>query len=230
MHKTKDGRIVRYEQLDLFNNDERAVTDIQRNTSEGNGNANNGAGAVDIQRGDYTGGDSLAQINVPLRPLEKGEMSLVQRIFTKSRAFDFTAGEQIESLEDVAYIFKNLEDETEEGKVIFYKEVENSEETLNDVEKELSLEQTNDYERENSRLLSPRNDVDRILRGYSRRGRGEQPTGEIADIARRYNDGRTIIADTPLLCNTLKLLRRLTNYEIDNYLLSQYKKDTATSC
>ena len=115
LHKTKDGRIVRYEQLDLFNNDERAVTDIQRNTSKGNGNANNGAGAGDIQRGDYTGGNSLAQINVPLRPLEKGEMSLVQRIFTKSRAFDFTAGEQIESLEDVAYIFKNLEDESIEN-------------------------------------------------------------------------------------------------------------------
>ena len=113
-------------------------------------------------------------------------------------------------------------------KVMLYNEVENSEDILNDIEKELSLEQTNIQKDEKSIL--PERIVDRILRGYSRRGRGEQPTGEIADIARRYNEGRTIIADTPLLRDFLKLIKRLTYYEIDNYLLSQYKEDTVTSC
>lgn len=120
------------------------------------------------------------------------------------------------------------EQETEDGKVMFYNQVENSADILDNVEKELSLEQTNIQKDEKSIL--PERIVDRILRGYSRRGRGEQPTGEIADIARRYNEGRTIIADSPLLRDFLKLIKRLTYYEIDNYLLSQYKEDTVTSC
>lgn len=82
-------------------------------------------------------------------------------------------------------------------KVMLYNEVENSKDILNDIEKELSLEQTNIQKDEKSIL--PERIVDRILRGYSRRGRGEQPTGEITDIIRRYNDGRTIIA-APLFC------------------------------
>ena len=115
LHKTKDGKVIKYEQLDLFNTDERTTTDIQRGASGGIRAADNGTGTDDLQREGYSGGDTLTLINAPLRPLEEGETSLVQRVFTKSKAFDFTAGEQIESLEDVAYIFKNLEDESIEN-------------------------------------------------------------------------------------------------------------------
>jgi len=45
-----------------------------------------------------------------LRPLQEGEFCHVERIFTKSKMFDFTAGERIESMDDVAYIFSQLED------------------------------------------------------------------------------------------------------------------------
>jgi hypothetical protein len=114
------------------------------------------------------------------------------------------------------------EQETEDGKVMFYNQVENSADILDNVEKELSLEQTNIQKDEKSIL--PERIVDRILRGYSRIGRREQPTGEIADIARRYNEGRTIIADSPLLRNTLKLLRRLTNNEINEGLLPFFER------
>ena len=114
------------------------------------------------------------------------------------------------------------EQETEDGKVMFYNQVENSADILDNVEKELSLEQTN-IQKDEKRIL-PERIVDRILRGYSRIGRGEQPTGEIADIARRYNEGRTIIADSPLLRNTLKLLRRLTNNEINEGLLPFFER------
>ncbi len=115
LHTTGDGRIVRYEQLELFDTDERTTTDIQRGASGGNQTADNRTRTGDIQRDGLAGGDALTLINAPLRPLEEGETSLVQRVFTKSKAFDFTAGEQIESLEDVAYIFKNLEDESIEN-------------------------------------------------------------------------------------------------------------------
>lgn len=49
-----------------------------------------------------------------LRPglmnLQEGEFCKVERLFDESRSFSFTSGERIETMEDVAYIFKRLED------------------------------------------------------------------------------------------------------------------------
>ena len=50
-----------------------------------------------------------------LRPLQEGEFCHVERIFTQSKAFDFTSGEQIKSSDDVAYIFSQLENESIEN-------------------------------------------------------------------------------------------------------------------
>lgn len=50
-----------------------------------------------------------------LRPLQQGEFCHVERVFAKSKAFDFTSAEKIESSDDVAYIFSQLEDESVEN-------------------------------------------------------------------------------------------------------------------
>ena len=47
--------------------------------------------------------------------LKDGEFCKVERIFTKSKSFSFTSGETIETPEDIAYIFKNLEDSSIEN-------------------------------------------------------------------------------------------------------------------
>lgn len=44
-----------------------------------------------------------------LRPLEEGEACHVERRYTESNGFSFTGKEHIESIEDIAYIFKQLE-------------------------------------------------------------------------------------------------------------------------
>lgn len=43
-------------------------------------------------------------------PKEPGDFSLVERVFTDLKHFEFTSGAEIKTPEDVAYIFKNLED------------------------------------------------------------------------------------------------------------------------
>lgn len=50
-----------------------------------------------------------------LRKLEDGEVCNVERIFTENKNFDFTSGERIESFDDVAFIFKQLQDESVEN-------------------------------------------------------------------------------------------------------------------
>jgi len=46
----------------------------------------------------------------PLRKLEPGEYTHVERKFTETQEFGFTGKDKIESLDDVAYIFRSLED------------------------------------------------------------------------------------------------------------------------
>ena len=61
---------------------------------------------------------SFRQVDITgqkLRELKDGEFCHVERIFTESKYFDFTAGETIESANDVAYIFSQLEDESVEN-------------------------------------------------------------------------------------------------------------------
>lgn len=53
-------------------------------------------------------GYDLTQLK--LRPLEEGETSHVQRRYQENGMFSFTGSEYIESIDDVAFIFKELED------------------------------------------------------------------------------------------------------------------------
>ena len=53
--------------------------------------------------------------NIKLRKLEEGEKCNVERVFTQQKMFNFSSGEKIKSYEDVAYIFKSLEDEAIEN-------------------------------------------------------------------------------------------------------------------
>ncbi len=46
----------------------------------------------------------------PLRPLAPGEFCYVERKFTETQEFGFTGAERIESLDDVAFLFRCLED------------------------------------------------------------------------------------------------------------------------
>lgn len=51
-----------------------------------------------------------------LRPLEEGETCRVQRRYEEAKQFSFTSGkEKVESMDDVAYIFKQLEDKAVEN-------------------------------------------------------------------------------------------------------------------
>ena len=52
---------------------------------------------------------------VRLRKLEPGETCLVERRYKENGYFDFTGSEKIESIDDVAYIFKQLEEEAIEN-------------------------------------------------------------------------------------------------------------------
>lgn len=55
-----------------------------------------------------------------LRKLEPGEFCKVERIISENRYFDFTGAEEIETVDDVAYIFRSLENEAvENGFVVF---------------------------------------------------------------------------------------------------------------
>lgn len=50
-----------------------------------------------------------------LRELEEGETCQVKRIFTENKNFEFSSVNKVESYDDIAYIFKQLEDEAVEN-------------------------------------------------------------------------------------------------------------------
>jgi hypothetical protein len=56
----------------------------------------------------------------PLRKLKKGEMCFVQRKMSEDKNFSFTGANQIESTEDVAYIFKQLENKAVENAFLVF--------------------------------------------------------------------------------------------------------------
>ena len=60
-------------------------------------------------------GPKAETIIPPLRKLEPGEICLVQRQMTEDKNFNFTVGNKIETLDDIAYIFKELEDKSVEN-------------------------------------------------------------------------------------------------------------------
>ena len=51
----------------------------------------------------------IAPSEIRLRKLKKGETCHVERVYEETKQFDFTGKEKVESVEDVAYIFRQLE-------------------------------------------------------------------------------------------------------------------------
>lgn len=101
-YKSKDGKETTYRQLSLFDTEGEA--------------SNDGVRPVSLQR---KGDSRLATLN-SLRELEDGEICNVERKFSEKGGFDFTRGEKITSVQDVAYIFKNLEDEAIENTFVAF--------------------------------------------------------------------------------------------------------------
>ena len=97
VYRSRDGKETRFTQLSLQFGGDTAIND--------------GSGTANVQR---EGDAALTTLNT-LRKLEEGEVCNVERIFTESKEFNFTRGEKIESADDVAYIFKSLEDEAIEN-------------------------------------------------------------------------------------------------------------------
>ncbi len=52
---------------------------------------------------------AIAPSEIRLRKLKKGETCHVERVYEETKQFDFTGKEKVESAEDVAYIFRQLE-------------------------------------------------------------------------------------------------------------------------
>ena len=103
VYRSRDGKEVGYTQLSQLS--------LQFDWGERERDTVSGRNTDVLQREDDT---TLTTLNT-LRGLEEGEVCNVERIFTESKGFDFTSGEKIESAADVAYIFKNLEDEAIEN-------------------------------------------------------------------------------------------------------------------
>lgn len=100
-YETKDGETIKFS----------SETPEAYGVSEAkNGTDDSRTGAADLQR---QGGSGLEARNNRLNT-ENGEFSLVERVFTETGSFNFTSGEQIESADDVAFIFSALEDKAKE--------------------------------------------------------------------------------------------------------------------
>ena len=103
VYRSRDGKEVGYTQLSQLS--------LQFDWGERERDTVSGRNTDVLQREDDA---TLTTLNTN-RQLEEGEVCNVERIFTESKGFDFTSGEKIESAADVAYIFKNLEDEAIEN-------------------------------------------------------------------------------------------------------------------
>ncbi len=104
-YETQDGEKVEFTSLKDYGDQVQAgrATD-----------ADGGTGPDGLQRE----GDTQSPTAYRLRKLEKGETCHVERRYTEFKQFDFTGSEKIESIDDVAYIFKKLEDEAIENSFI----------------------------------------------------------------------------------------------------------------
>lgn len=58
---------------------------------------------------DSDASSAFAPSDIRLRKLKKGETCHVERVYEETKQFDFTGKEKVESAEDVAYIFRQLE-------------------------------------------------------------------------------------------------------------------------
>lgn len=105
-------------------NNERGTDDIQRQAGRA---ASDDAGrrADAVRRSDDTetnapGGQSVNDIVKPLRKLKPGETCLVERKLSEAGEFSFIGRDRIESLEDVAFIFRKLETKAVENSFIVF--------------------------------------------------------------------------------------------------------------
>ena len=89
-------------------NNERRESDIWR---EGNRDRTEDTG----RRTDAVSAAQPEEIVKPLRKLEEGETCHVERKLTKTGDFNFVGKDRIESLDDVAYIFRQLENKSVEN-------------------------------------------------------------------------------------------------------------------
>ena len=116
------NRLLKYltDGKEIRGNSGNDVRDTEENYGE-NQEWKDESQSADVFRGTYEGvgikhsvlGGDLERTH--LRRLKEGETSHVERLFKENKNFDFTSGERINSIEDVAYIFKNLEDESVEN-------------------------------------------------------------------------------------------------------------------
>ena len=103
---------------------ERGTVDIQRQTGRtADSDAGRRADAVRRSGDSQTGvpsEQSTDDIVKPLRKLEPGETCLVERKLSEAGDFSFIGRDRIESLEDVAYIFRKLETKAVENSFIVF--------------------------------------------------------------------------------------------------------------
>lgn len=93
-YETRDGKKVvwrsLFDEMDMRSSDE--VAKVSQDTQQGQGQ-----------------NKVIAPSEIRLRKLKKGETCHVERRYVENGMFDFTGKEKVESAEDVAYIFRQLE-------------------------------------------------------------------------------------------------------------------------
>ena len=93
-YETRDGKKVvwrsLFDEMDMRSSDE--VAKVSQDTQQGQGQ-----------------NQMIAPSEIRLRKLKKGETCHVERRYVENGMFDFTGKEKVESAEDVAYIFRQLE-------------------------------------------------------------------------------------------------------------------------
>ena len=93
-YETRDGKKVvwrsLFDEMDMRSSDE--VAKVSQDTQQGQGQ-----------------NQVIAPSEIRLRKLKKGETCHVERRYVENGMFDFTGKEKVESAEDVAYIFRQLE-------------------------------------------------------------------------------------------------------------------------
>lgn len=76
--------------------------------------------AVESAKKSKTSPARKSETNPSLRSLQEGEMALIERKYRLNKNFAFTSPSRVESIQDVAYIFKQLEDQSVENSFAVY--------------------------------------------------------------------------------------------------------------
>lgn len=108
--KTEDGKKAAWVQLslDFDDNDRESVANQTTNSTPNETETAGEAAGTAASTEQEAIGEDLTQMR--LRPLKAGERSYVERRYVENKGFSFTGGEKVTSPDDVAYIFRSLED------------------------------------------------------------------------------------------------------------------------